>query len=75
MAQMANQGLAIFQEELKAAGVHASETAWIGTDFDAVLENNQSMDYLYAQINNLVQDLQPAMVDQNDAPLQHNSSR
>lgn len=75
VAQMANSGLSIFQDELQAAGVHASETAWIGTAFDAVLENNESMDHLYAQVNDLVRDLQPATADLNDVLLQHSSSR
>jgi hypothetical protein len=44
-------------EILKQLGVHASETAWIGTDFDAVLDNNGTMDYLYSQVTHLVQDL------------------
>jgi len=43
--------------------IHASETAWIGTRFDAVLDNNTTMDYLYQQVNDLVQDLQHARVD------------
>jgi hypothetical protein len=43
--------------------IHASETAWIGTEFDAVLDNNSSMDHLYRQINDLVQDLQPTRSD------------
>ena len=37
--------------------VHASEFSWIGTDFDAVLDNNGTMDDLYRQINDLVQGL------------------
>jgi len=44
--------------ELDKINIHASETAWIGTAFDAVIDNNSSMDHLYAQINDLVQDLQ-----------------
>jgi hypothetical protein len=44
--------------------IHASETAWIGTRFDAVLDNNTTMDYLYQQVNDLVQDLQHARADQ-----------
>jgi hypothetical protein len=41
--------------------VHASETAWIGTDFDAVIDNNaDGLDQLYSQIKHLVQDLQAA---------------
>lgn len=38
-------------EKLK---IHASETAWVGTDFDAVLDNNSTMDHLYQQVNDLV---------------------
>jgi hypothetical protein len=34
--------------------IHASETAWVGTDFDAVLDNNYSIDDLYAQVISLV---------------------
>ena len=34
--------------------VHASETAWIGTEFDHVLDNNHSMDELYAQVDLIV---------------------
>jgi hypothetical protein len=42
---------------LKELGIHASETAWIGTEFDAVVDNDSTMDHLYAQVNDLVQDL------------------
>ena len=43
-------------EEFK---VHASETAWIGTNFDAVIDNNaDGLDNLYAQVKRLVLDLQ-----------------
>ena len=34
--------------------VHASETAWVGTDFDHVLDNNGTMDQLYAQVDKIV---------------------
>jgi hypothetical protein len=34
--------------------VHASETAWVGTDFDHVLDNNGTMDQLYAQVDEIV---------------------
>jgi hypothetical protein len=34
--------------------VHASETAWIGTDFDHILDNNGTMDHLYAQVDHIV---------------------
>lgn len=45
--------------------IHDSETAWIGTKFDAVLDNNASMDHLYAQINDLVLSLQDARANQS----------
>ena len=34
--------------------IHISEWNWIGTEFDAIVENNSSIDKLYAQIKNLV---------------------
>jgi hypothetical protein len=46
--------------QLEKFTIHASETAWIGTRFDAVVENNASLDDLYRQITGLVQDLPPA---------------
>ena len=46
--------------QLEKFAIHASETAWIGTEFDAVIENNASLDALYQQITGLVQDLPPA---------------
>ena len=51
------------RELLQRRGIHASETAWIGTDFDRVIDNNTSLDDLYAQINDLVRDLRHARVD------------
>ena len=51
-------------EILKELGVHASETAWIGTKFDAVIDNNaDGLDNLYSQVKNLVQDLQVSTAD------------
>ena len=49
---------------LKELGVHASETAWVGTKFDAVLDNNQDgFNSLYIQVNDLLLNLQPAKED------------
>ena len=42
--------------KLEKAGIHASETAWVGTKFDAILDNNGSIDDLFAQVKGLVQD-------------------
>jgi hypothetical protein len=50
-------------EILKELGIHASETAWIGTCFDAVIDNNASLDHLYSQINDQVLDLLDATAD------------
>jgi hypothetical protein len=51
-------------EILKKLGIHASETAWVGTKFDAVIDNNaDGMDNLYQQINDLVRDLRVAKED------------
>jgi dephospho-CoA kinase len=47
----------ISKERLKTQGIHASETSWVGTEFDAVLDNNGTLDHLYQQVMRLVQDL------------------
>jgi hypothetical protein len=44
---------------------HASEWAWAGTDFDRYLDNNGSLDDLYAQINDLLRDLRDAKADRS----------
>ena len=44
------------RSKLEKAGIHASETAWVGTKFDAILDNNGSIDDLFAQVKGLVQD-------------------
>jgi hypothetical protein len=59
-----NIGWSSARERMRKLGIHASETAWIGTAFDAVVDNNSSVNQLYAQVNDLVQDLQPAKVAQ-----------
>lgn len=40
--------------------VHASEIAWVGTEFDAVLNNDGSIDDLYRQVSDLLQGHQAA---------------
>jgi hypothetical protein len=50
-----------FSSVLKEMGIHVSETAWIGTQFDAVIDNNANgLDHLYSQLNSLVLNLQDA---------------
>lgn len=60
IAEHANQGVEFAAAALQNLGVHASETSWIGTEFDCIIDNNGSLDDLYAQVNDLVQDLQPS---------------
>jgi hypothetical protein len=57
IAVEANQGNNVAINELKMKKIHASETAWVGTEFDVVLDNNGSIDDLYAEVRNLVLDL------------------
>jgi rhodanese-related sulfurtransferase len=54
IAVRANQGDVKAQAWLKKEGIHASETAWVGTDFDFVLHNNSSIDSLYKQIQAVI---------------------
>ena len=51
------------REELRRRGIHASETAWIGTNFDRVIANDGTLDQLYAQITDLVRDLRLSKAD------------
>jgi len=39
---------------LENAKIHASETAWVGTQFDYILDNNGSIDDLFTQVKNQV---------------------
>jgi hypothetical protein len=60
-----NAEWALSKTRLEEYNVHASETAWIGTDFDAVVDNNaDGLDSLYAQVTNLVLSLQLSKGDQ-----------
>ncbi len=54
MAGKANNGDTFAAEKLKALGVHASETAWVGTNFDYILDNNGTVDDLYNRIAAIV---------------------
>jgi hypothetical protein len=60
-----NMSWLLSSERLKKVGIHASETAWVGTDFDAVLDNNGSIDDLFEQTKNLVSN----PLDANEPPL------
>lgn len=47
---------AVAKERLDKLNIHASETAWCGTKFDAVVTNDTTIDELFAKIKDLVLD-------------------
>jgi hypothetical protein len=51
-----NLSWATSRSRLEKLGIHASETAWVGTKFDAVLDNNQDLTHLYTQLTRLLED-------------------
>jgi len=55
IAKRANKGDTMAQDQLKDFNVHVSETAWVGTEFDAIITNNGTIDELYNSVKSLVQ--------------------
>jgi len=53
-AVSANQGNNVGLNAMKMRKIHASEWAWLGSDFDVVIDNNGSIDDLYKQSARLV---------------------
>ena len=53
-AQQANEGSVLHINEMKIQKIHPSEWAWINSKFDAVVENNGSIDQLYTQVEDLL---------------------
>lgn len=53
LAVNANKDVVNARNMLTELGIHASETAWVGTEFDAVVDNNGTIDQLYSQIRSL----------------------
>lgn len=51
-----NSSWSLSRSRLEKLGIHASETAWVGTEFDAVIDNNGTLDDLYQQVKCLAQD-------------------
>ena len=45
-----NMNWALSKQKIERLGIHASETAWVGTKFDVVLDNNGTLDDLYKQV-------------------------
>jgi hypothetical protein len=73
-AVRANCGELVFVENLKTLGVHPSETAWAGTVFDAEINNNDTIDELFAQLKNLVSKDSASRVVGTYVPLGRNSN-
>jgi hypothetical protein len=56
--EVGNFSWATSRSRLEKAGIHASETAWVGTNFDYVLENNSSIDELFSQTSEIIKSQQ-----------------
>jgi hypothetical protein len=56
IAVSANLGHNWAFQELKMRKIHASETAWVGTEFDAIIDNNGTIEDLYKQAKSIVSD-------------------
>lgn len=54
IAIRANEGDADAKSKLAIFNIHASETSWIGTKFDYVLDNNKTIDDLYTQVRKII---------------------
>ena len=64
-AENANAGFEGAKHMMESYKVHPSEWAWIGTEFDAVIDNNaDGLDPLFSQVKDLVLNLQAARSDQ-----------
>lgn len=49
-----NPTWSISKIDLERANIHASETAWVGTKFDLVLDNNSTLDHLFNQLEDML---------------------
>jgi hypothetical protein len=54
LGSQGNMTWALSKERMSKLGIHASETAWVGTKFDHVLDNNNTIDELFAQIKSII---------------------
>jgi hypothetical protein len=42
------------RDSLRKFNIHASETSWVGTNFEAVFDNNGSLDDLFEQVESIL---------------------
>jgi hypothetical protein len=54
LAVESNKGSNLAIQQLKLKKIHASETAWVGTKFDTIIDNNGTIDELYNQAGKLL---------------------
>ena len=72
--QNGNMTWALSKAELARLNIHASETAWVGSKFDAAVDNNGTVDQLHENIKNLVLDQPASMAALTDVLLVDNLS-
>jgi hypothetical protein len=51
-----NMSWAISKQRMGELNIHASETSWVGGNIDCVIDNNTSIDDLFTELRNLVED-------------------
>jgi len=54
LAVAANSGSYVAKQQLAGYNVHASEIAWVGTVFNAVIDNNGGFDSTFEQVESVV---------------------
>jgi hypothetical protein len=64
-----NMSWALSKHNIEKLGIHASETAWVGSKFDIILDNNGTLDDLYDQIEPLLKSQEQGHPDANPVPL------
>jgi hypothetical protein len=52
----ANQGNNVAANDLKMKKIHASETAWVGTEFDFEINNDGTIEELFSRVKSLAED-------------------
>jgi hypothetical protein len=57
-----NSTWSLSKMKLENMNIHASEYSWVGRKIDAVVSNDSTVDELFAQLKNLVEDLPVAKV-------------
>ena len=62
-----NMSWALSKHRIEELGIHASETAWVGSKFDAVITNDSTVDDLYASVE--------ALLAKSPAPDHHASTQ